>query len=47
MGAFLMANRYRWEILAEKRRQEAKEAVIFGFFVPVAIVLFSILWRLY
>ena len=37
-----MANRYRWQILAEKRRQEAKEAVIFGVFLPLAIVIFSV-----
>lgn len=42
-----MANRYRWEILAEKRRQEAKEAVIFGVFLPLAIVIFSIIWGIY
>lgn len=42
-----MANRYRWEILAAKRREEAKEAVLFGVFLPLAIILFSIVWRLY
>ena len=41
------ANRYRWQILAEKRREEAREAVIFGFFLPLAIVIFSIIWRIY
>ena len=40
-------NRFRWEILAEKRREEAREAVLFGFFLPLAIILFSILWRLF
>ena len=49
IGAFAMAmkNRFRWEILAAKRREEAKEAVLFGIFLPVAIILFSILWRIY
>lgn len=47
IGAYKMANRYRWQILAERRREEAREAVIFGFFVPVAIVLFSIIWGIY
>lgn len=42
IGALAMANRYRWQILAERRREEAKEAVLFGVFVPVAIVLFSV-----
>jgi hypothetical protein len=40
-------NRFRWEILAEKRRQEAKEAIIFGFFLPLAIISISILWGIY
>ena len=35
-------NRYRWEILAESRKREAVESVIFGVFVPVAIVIFSV-----
>ncbi len=40
-------NRYKWQILAERRREEAKEAIIFGVFLPVAIVIFSIIWRIY
>lgn len=35
-------NRYRWEILAEARKREAVESVIFGIFVPVALVLVSV-----
>ena len=42
IGACFMANRYRWEILAAKRREEAKEAVLFGVFLPLAIVIFSV-----
>lgn len=42
-----MANRYRWQILAERRREEAKEAVLFGLFLPLAIVIFSIIWRIF
>lgn len=42
-----MANRYRWEILAESRKREAKEAVSFGVFLPIAIIVFSIAWRIF
>ena len=42
-----MGNRFRWEIMAERRRKEAAADIIFGVFIPLAIVSFSIIWGIY
>lgn len=42
-----MANRYRWEILAESRKREAQIDILLGLILPIAIISFSILWRLF